>query len=90
MRIPALLALLACISPPSARAQPAGALGLEQLQDITQVDLEALLAAPVVESASRRAQSLHEAPAAVSVITAQQLQHMGVRNPAGRSRSRPS
>ena len=83
-----LLCCLLLLPLPSSttRAQAALDLGsdtsLGELDDITQLDLEDLLAAPVVVSASRRAQSLHEAPAAVSVVTAEEIQRMGVRNPA--------
>ena len=38
------------------------------VREITDLDLDALLAAPTVESAARRQQSLEEAPAAITVI----------------------
>ena len=48
--------------------------------DFADMDLEALLASPVVESASRRAESLDDAPASVGLITAEEIQASGAQN----------
>ncbi len=48
--------------------------------DFADMDLEALLASPVVESASRRAESLDDAPVSVSLITAEDIQASGAQN----------
>lgn len=48
--------------------------------DFAELDLESLLATPVVESASRREQSLLEAPSSVSIITREQIEASGATN----------
>jgi iron complex outermembrane recepter protein len=49
----------------------------EDIEDVTELDLEALLAAPTVESASKRRQSLEEAPGAITVIEGEELAEAG-------------
>jgi iron complex outermembrane receptor protein len=51
-----------------APAQSTPAPGASEFDDVTDLDLERLLAAPTVESASKRSQSLEEAPGSVTVI----------------------
>jgi outer membrane receptor protein involved in Fe transport len=46
--------------------------------DITEFDLADLLAAPLVQSASRRKQSIEDAPAAIDVFTADEIVRAGV------------
>lgn len=48
------------------------------VQEITELDLEDLLAAPLVESASRRKQSIEDAPAAMDVFTADEIVRAGI------------
>ena len=56
------------ISDPSSLASE-----LENVADITELNLVDLLAAPIVESASRRKQSLDDAPASVTQFEADQI-----------------
>jgi iron complex outermembrane receptor protein len=56
--------------------EPVAPLG-ERIEDINELDLEQLLAAPMVESASRRRQSLEEAPGAITVIEGADLATAG-------------
>ncbi len=64
---------------PGAAAQPAQPLIGEgsDIEEISELDLEALLAAPTVESASKRRQSLEEAPGAITVIEGRELAEAG-------------
>jgi len=77
------LTLIACAWPGQARAVgPDPASGnvviSGPVDDITDLGLKDLLSAPIVESASRRRQSADEAPGAISVIEASELEAMGV------------
>jgi iron complex outermembrane receptor protein len=67
--------LLMALAPAAARAQ--GAAGLPAIDDVTELDLESLLAAPDVEAASKRRQSLEEAPGAITVIQGTDLVEAG-------------
>ena len=49
-------------------------------RDFADLNLEELLAAPVVESASKREQSIYEAPVSVSLITAAEIEASGAIN----------
>jgi iron complex outermembrane receptor protein len=72
----ALLVLLARAGATDAAAQEPLIAG-EDIEEITELDLEALLAAPTVESASKRRQSLEEAPGAITVIEGAELAESG-------------
>jgi outer membrane receptor protein involved in Fe transport len=48
------------------------------VQEITELNLEDLLAAPLVESAARRKQSIEDAPAAMDVFTADEIARAGI------------
>src|SRR5262245_20449095 len=47
------------------------------IEEISELNLEALLSAPTVESASKRRQSLEEAPGAITVIEGRELAEAG-------------
>jgi iron complex outermembrane receptor protein len=49
-----------------------------KVKDITELDLGDLLAAPVIESAARRKQSIEDAPAAMDVFTADEIAAAGI------------
>jgi outer membrane receptor protein involved in Fe transport len=49
-----------------------------EVQEITELNLEDLLAAPLVESAARRKQSIEDAPAAMDVFTADEIARAGI------------
>jgi outer membrane receptor protein involved in Fe transport len=49
-----------------------------RVQDITDLDLADLLAAPVVESAARRKQSIEDAPAAMDIFTGDEIVAAGI------------
>jgi iron complex outermembrane receptor protein len=65
------------VTPVAAQAPPASLIQDEDIEEISELDLEALLAAPTVESASKRRQSLEEAPGAVTVIEGTELAEAG-------------
>jgi iron complex outermembrane receptor protein len=62
----------------------------QDAQDLTGLSLDDLLEAEVVYAASRRIQSLREAPSAVSVVTASEIRQHGYRTLADVLRSLPS
>lgn len=67
-----------------------GTLSAEDAPDLTGLSLDDLLEAEVVYAASRRTQSLREAPSAVSVVTAAEIRQHGYRTLADVLRSLPS
>jgi outer membrane receptor protein involved in Fe transport len=48
------------------------------VDDITELDLADLLAAPLVQSAARRTQSIEDAPAAMDIFTAEEIVRAGI------------
>jgi outer membrane receptor protein involved in Fe transport len=73
-----LLAAWLTIGVGVARAQTAEPIMRDgEIEEISELDLEALLAAPTVESASKRRQSLEEAPGAITVIEGRELAEAG-------------
>jgi outer membrane receptor protein involved in Fe transport len=67
---------LVCLPFPSAAEE--GAAATPAVQDITEIDIESLLE-PSVETASKRKQSVEEAPSIVTVFTRQEIEQLGVR-----------
>ena len=65
---------------PAASDATKNAAGEEQAKDYFELDLEDLLATPLVESASRRSQSQAEAPSTVTVLTSDDIVSASVTN----------
>jgi iron complex outermembrane receptor protein len=70
----ALALTVAVAAPAVAQEGPGEGPGVD---DVTELDLESLLAAPDVEAASKRRQSLEEAPGAITVIQGSDLVEAG-------------
>jgi iron complex outermembrane receptor protein len=84
-RTTALLLAASCAGNAWSEAPPA-----QDAPDLTGLSLEDLLGAEVVYAASRRIQSLREAPSAVSVVTAAEIREHGYQTLADVLRSLPS